>query len=180
MKNIPTQIKLILALVVILFLANMVVTPLTTLYNKSNSFKFALEKVERKQITNWDGYYNIFIDKSKNANINKETFIEVTNIVMSARKDSKNLAWKWNQENQNIPFEEFTYFYKELSSFISERYNDNMEIEQEKQEIVEQHNLMLSTFPNNIYNKVLSITPLEYKQGYVTEETKNRFKNDKR
>ena len=76
--------------------------------------------MKRKQITNWDGYYNIFIDKSKNANINKETFIEVTNIVMSARKDSQNLAWKWNQENQNIPFEEFTYFYKELSSFISE------------------------------------------------------------
>lgn len=51
-----------------------------------------------------------------------------------------------------------------------------MRIEQEKQEIVEQHNLMLSTFPNNIYNKVLNVTPLEYKQGYVTEETKSNFK----
>lgn len=164
MKNIPTQIKIVLALVVVLLLVN-VTTPLISLHNNANTLKFKLERVERKQVTNWEGYYNIFIDKSKNTEINKETFIEVTNIIMSARKDGQNLAWKWNQENQNIPFEEFTYFYKELSSFISERYFDNMKIEQEKQEIVEQHNLMLNTFPNNIYNKVLNVELLKYTKG---------------
>lgn len=164
MKNIPTQIKIVLALAVVLLLVN-TTAPLISLHNNTNTLKFKLERVERKQATNWEGYYNIFIDKSKNTEINKETFIEVTNIIMSARKDGQNLAWKWNQENQNIPFEEFTYFYKELSSFISERYFDNMKIEQEKQEIVEQHNLMLNTFPNNIYNKVLNVEPLKYTKG---------------
>lgn len=164
MKNIPTQIKIVLVLAVVLLLGK-VTAPLISLHNNANTLKFKLERVERKQATNWEGYYNIFIDKSKNTEINKETFIEVTNIIMSARKDGQNLAWKWNQENQNIPFEEFTYFYKELSSFISERYFDNMKIEQEKQEIVEQHNLMLNTFPNNIYNKVLNVEPLKYTKG---------------
>lgn len=164
MKNIPTQIKIVLVLAVVLLLVN-TTAPLISLHNNTNTLKFKLERVERKQATNWEGYYNIFIDKSKNTEINKETFIEVTNIIMFARKDGQNLAWKWNQENQNIPFEEFTYFYKELSSFISERYFDNMKIEQEKQEIVEQHNLMLNTFPNNIYNKVLNVEPLKYTKG---------------
>ena len=164
MKNIPTQIKIVLALAVVLLLVN-TTAPLISLHNNTNTLKFKLERVERKQATNWEGYYNIFIDKSKNTEINKKTFIEVTNIIMSARKDGQNLAWKWNQENQNIPFDEFTYFYKELSSFISERYFDNMKIEQEKQEIVEQHNLMLNTFPNNIYNKVLNVEPLKYTKG---------------
>jgi len=81
---------------------------------------------------------------------------------MSARKDGNNIAWKWVQENQNIPFEEFTIFYKQLSSFISQKFNENLAIERQKQAIIQKHNLLISTFPNNMYNKWLNIPVLVY------------------
>jgi hypothetical protein len=95
---------------------------------------------------------------------------------MSNRKDGQNLAWKWSQENQQIPYEEFTVFYKELSSFISERYFDNMKIEREKQALVQSHSKLLQIFPNNLYNKIIHIQPLKYKQGFVSNKTKQLFK----
>ena len=145
------------------------------MYNTSKKLNYAYDKVVSKQITNYDGYYQAFSDKMINANINKETFIEVTNIIMSNRKDGEGVAWKWVTENQQIPYSEFSYFYKELSLFINSRYGDNMKIEEEKQEIVREHNLLLESFPNNYYNVILKIKFLKYKAGYITSATKEKF-----
>lgn len=180
MKKLPIHIKIILAVIIIAFIykgITSVTSPTIDLYNKTTELSLSLRQVEQKQLSNYDAYYLAFKDKHTNADLTKQSFIELTNIIMSARKDGNNLAWKWNQENQQIPFEEFTVFYKELSSFISERYNNNALIEQQKQQIVQQHNLMISTFPNNLYNKYLGVNPLVYKFGYLSEETKNKFKN---
>jgi hypothetical protein len=94
---------------------------------------------------------------------------------MSNRKDGENLSWKWTQENTNIPFEEFTHFYKQLSSFISQRYSENLVIEREKLNVVEEQNLILNTFPNNLFNNFLKIELLSYTEGFISEETKNKF-----
>lgn len=178
--KLPIQIKLSIAII----LAFIVILPListyedgTKLYNKATSFRLENDALIQKQRTNYDGYYQAFMDKQANASINKEAFIEVTNIIMTNRKDGQNLAWKWNQENQQIPYEEFTSFYRELSAFISARYADNMEIERQKQDIVKQHNILISIYPNNLINKYfLHIDKLVYKEGYITEFTKTRFK----
>lgn len=180
MKKLPIQIKIVIAILIIMALykgVSSIVIPTTELYNEATELRFSYQQTDEKQITNFDSYYLAFIDKKENANISRETFIELTSIIMSNRKDGANLAWKWNQENQNIPFNEFTSFYKELSSFISERYADNRAIEIEKQLIVKKHNTLLSTFPNNQYNKFLKIKPLVYKKGYISAETKAKFKN---
>lgn len=140
------------------------------------SLQLSYNKINQEQVSNYDGYYLTFNDKRINANINKDAFIEVTNIIMTNRKDGQNVAWKWMQENQQIPYNEFTSFYKELSSFISERYQDNMLIEKNKQIIVKDHNLLISTYPNNLFNKILDINPLIYKAGYISNETKSKFK----
>lgn len=178
MKNLPIQIKIaiyIFVFAIVYSIFNAIYSPAKTLYNDTKGLEYSYNKVVQKQITNYDGYYQAFTDKMVNANINKETFIEVTNIIMSNRKDGQGVAWKWVTENQQIPYSEFTYFYKELSAFISARYGDNMLIEEQKQNIVQQHNLVLETFPNNIINRFLKIKPIKYTPGYVTEETKNRF-----
>ncbi len=179
MKNLPVQIKIVLLILFLVISAktiDSIVNPGIKLYNTSKEIELKYNEISQTQITNYDGYYLAFTAKQENANINKETFIKVTEIIMSNRKDSQNLAWKWSQENQQIPYEEFTSFYKELSSFISERYFNNMEIEREKQSLVQSHSKLLQTFPNNLYNKFIHIHPLTYKQGFVTNKTKQLFK----
>lgn len=179
MKNLPVQIKLVLAFIVVAILVSVVNKAYVStvgLFNTTKESQLSYDKVVQEQVSNYDGYYQAFIDKQTNANINKETFIQVTDIIMSRRADGQNVSWKWLQENQQIPYEEFTVFYKELSAFISERYKDNMIIEQQKQEIVQQHNLLLSKYPNNIINKALDINKLTYKAGYISDYTKNKFK----
>jgi hypothetical protein len=180
MKNLPIQVRIILTIVVIGLLYSgitKVVNPGVDLYNNTKTLALGYDKIVQEQVTDYDGYYLAFIDKQKNADVvGKDLFLKVTSIIMSNRKDGENLAWKWVSENQHIPYEEFTIFYKELSNFISERYEANRLIESKKQSIVQQHNTLLQTFPNNIYNKVLHVEPLVYTFGYVSSETKVKFK----
>lgn len=179
MKKLPIQIRIVFTIVIVVLIYNLFaffVSPGITLYNDTKSLELNYNKKTQEQVTNYNGYYLAFTDKQTNANINKDVFIKVTSIIMENRKDGQNLAWKWVSENQNIPYSEFSSFYKELSNFISERYFDNMKIEREKQSVVQLHNTLLQTFPNNIYNKVLGIEPLQYNFGYISNETKAVFK----
>ncbi len=178
MKSLPIHIKILLwaisAMVVFSFIGK-TYDLFVGIYNSTKELSLSYDKTVQEQVSNYDGYYLAFTDKQQNANINKETFVQVTNIIMSNRKDGQSVAWKWTQENQQIPYSEFTIFYKELSSFITERYQDNMQIERTKQFIVQKHNLLIDRFPNNIINRFLHIKHLEYKVGYLSEETKAKF-----
>jgi hypothetical protein len=177
--KLPIQVKLVVIVLLVAFCystINSLYNSSIELYNKTKEYSLSYDKVTQEQISNYDGYYQVFMDKQTNANISKETFLVVTNIIMSNRKDGQSVAWKWLQENQQIPYNEFTDFYKDLSSFIRERYEDNMQIERNKQGIVNSHNLLISTYPNNIINKWLNIQPLVYKYGFITDSTKQRFK----
>ncbi len=183
MKNLPIQIKILIGVVITLIIIStissvtgLIYSTTVNLYNSSKELQLSYDKITQEQVTNYDGYYLAFVDKQENANINKETFITVTDIIMSNRRDGQNLAWKWCTENQQIPYHEFTAFYKELSSFISERYQDNMRVERVKQDIVQKHNLLISRWPNNYINRYLQIKELQYKQGYISEITKQKFK----
>lgn len=149
------------------------------LFNQTKEISLEYDKTKQLQITSYDADYLNFIDQQENANINKETFIEVTNIIMANRRDGANLSWKWVQENQQIPYSEFTQFYKNLSAFISTRYANNANIESTKQELVRKHNTLLKLYPNNLINEwILEVPDLVYEQGYVSDATKARFKQD--
>ncbi len=179
MKNLPIHIKFLIGAIILVLLSSMIggcYDKSVNLYNSTKTLNLSLDNITQQQVSNYDGYYNTWIDKQSNANINKETFVLVTDIIMSNRRDGENVAWKWMQENQQIPYSEFTKFYADLSIFITERYADNMLIERKKQDIVQQHNLLLVTYPNNIINNILGIKPLVYKAGYISEFTKQRFK----
>lgn len=183
MKNLPIQIKIILVFLLIIVssalisnLAAIIYYPTVELFNSAKQYSLNYDRATQEQISNYDGYYQAFMGKQTNANINKETFLIVTDIIMSNRKDGQSLSWKWVHENQQIPYHEFTNFYKDLSEFIEVRYADNMKIEREKQRIVQEHNLLLIKYPNNIINKWLNIKPLTYKHGFISDSTLNKFK----
>jgi hypothetical protein len=175
----PKNIKIAILVVVLLITSSLIQNCYQNskaMFNQSKTLELEYVSIENSQIVTWDSYYLNFQEQNENVKLTKEGFIELAQIVMSSRKDGQNLAWKWVQENQNIPFEEFTYFYKQLSGFISQRFNENLAIENRKLAIVQQQNLLISTFPNTMYNWFLNIKPLKYKVGFISEQTKQKFK----
>jgi hypothetical protein len=176
----PKNIKIAIFVIVLLITSSLIQNCYQnskTMFNQSKTLELEYVNIENSQIVTWDSYYLNFQEQNENVKLSKEGFIELTQIVMSSRKDGQNLAWKWVQENQNIPFEEFTHFYKQLSGFISQRFDENLAIENRKLDIVQQQNLLISTFPNNVYNWFLKIKPLNYKVGFISEQTKQKFNN---
>lgn len=176
--KLPKQIKILIGLIILLFIysfVKMIYDTTTNFYNTEKLYQLDYAQLEQDQFTTFDNNYLIFTNKSNIANINKETFITVTEIIMSNRKDGQNIAWKWVRENQQINYNEFTKFYVDLSNFTLERYKENNSIERRKQEIAKQHNFLIQTFPGIIYNYFFKFKKLEYKEGFITNETKILF-----
>lgn len=174
----PKQIKIIIGLIILLFIysfVKMLYNTTTSFYNTEKSYQLEYKQVEQDQLTTFDNNYLIFKEKSNIAELNKETFITVTEIIMLNRKDGQNIAWKWVHENQQFDYNEFTKFYSDLSNFTSERYKENNSMERRKQEMAKQHNFLIQTFPGVIYNQFFKFNQLEYKEGFVTDETKALF-----
>lgn len=181
MKNFkfPLSVKIAVAaflLLTVISVSSSVFHGFVGLYNKTSNYKLEYKSLEQDQITTFDNNYLAFKDKYNIANLNKETFVVVTHIIMSSRKDGMNVAWKWMKENQQIPYEEFTCFYKDLSSFTAARYAENNEIERRKQSIAKEHNRLIVTFPGNLYNYFMNVSQITYKEGFVSDETRNLFK----
>ena len=77
------------------------------------------------------------------------------------------------QENQQIPYSEFVKFYADLSNFIETQREDYYQIEVACQKIVYAQNTLIDTFPNNLYNRVLDIKPLQFQYGVLSDSTNN-------
>lgn len=149
------------------------------LYNTSKKYqnKYTQKVDEKKGF--YDKLWKTYLQKDKITNVNKETFIEVTKIIMENRRDGKDVTWKWIQENQNIPYEEFTKFYTDLSNFITEQREGYFNIEKECQLIANQNNTLLDTFPNNLYNKILNCQRIKFEYGFTSDSTEVVFKSKK-
>ena len=90
--------------------------------------------------------------------------------------DGAQVTWKWLQENQNIPYSEFTKFYGDLSGFVNGQREEYYKLEEACMETVRQQNSMLDSFPNVMYNKVLGIQKLQYNPGFTSTHTEHVFK----
>jgi hypothetical protein len=117
--------------------------------------------------------------KKKITNINKETFLQVTKVIMENRADGQKITWKWIQENQQIPYEEFTKFYADLSNFITSQREGYFSIEKECQLISNKNNTLLDTFPNNLYNKMLGCEKIKFEYGFTSDSTQAVFTSKK-
>ena len=82
---------------------------------------------------------------------------------------------KFVQENQQIPYEEFTKFYADLSNFITSQREGYFNIEKECQLISNKNNTLLDTFPNNLYNKVLGCEKIKFEYGFTSDSTQAVF-----
>lgn len=148
-------------------------------YNKSAIYQNQYKQKEFERKSFYDKLWKVYSQKMDLTIKNKETFIEVTKIIMENRADGKNVAWKWLQENQNIPYEEFTKFYSDLSIYIEEQREEYFKLEKDIQNIANSNNVLLDTFPNVLYNKMLKCQKINYECGFTSDKTDNVFKSKK-
>jgi len=149
------------------------------MYNTSKKYHNTYQqKVEEKQGF-YDKLWKTYLQKEKITNINKETFLQVTKIIMENRKDGQNITWKWVHENQQIPYEQFTVFYADLSDFIASQREGYFNIEKTCQTIANQNNTLLDTFPNNVYNRMLKLQRINFEYGFLSDSTDNVFASKK-
>ena len=94
---------------------------------------------------------------------------------MENRKDGVSVTWKWVHENQNIPYEEFTRFYADLSKFVETQREAYYALEIQCQQLATANNMLLDTFPNNMYNKIISCPHIQFKYGFLSDSTRNVF-----
>jgi len=168
----------ILSLLFIILLFNMVkpiFVDCASVYNKSKIYNNNyIQKVQEKKGF-YDKLWKTYLQKEKITNINKETFLKVTSIIMENRRDGEKVTWKWLQENQQIPYSEFTSFYSDLSDFITSQREGYFNIEKECQQISNSNNTLLDTFPNNLYNKFLKCKRIKFEYGFTSDHTDSVF-----
>lgn len=149
------------------------------LYNTNKKYTNTYQqKVEEKQGF-YDKLWKTYLQKEKITGINKDVFVQVTKIIMENRKDGEKVTWKWLQENQQIPYDEFTKFYADLSNFIETQREAYFSIEKTCQLIANENNTMIDTFPNNIYNHFLKIPKINFQYGFLSDSTSNVFSTRK-
>lgn len=147
------------------------------IYNNHQIYEFKYQQKTKERLGFYDKLWKTYLTKEKITNINKDVFIQVTKIIMENRKDGQNVTWKWLQENQQIPYSEFVSFYSDLSSFIESQREDYYKLEKDCQLISIQNNIMLDTFPNNIYNKLLKCDKINFEYGFLSDSTNQVFSN---
>lgn len=149
------------------------------LYNKNIEYTNQLDKQQYARKMFFDKLWKVYLQKYEICELNKNTFLEVTNMIMEGRHDGAQVTWKWLQENQNIPYSEFTKFYGDLSGFVNGQREEYYKLEEACMETVRQQNSMLDSFPNVMYNKILGIQKLQYNPGFTSTHTEHVFKTKK-
>lgn len=160
--------------IVLIIVYNLFRTPIKQsieLYNTTTKYKVEFNNKLYERELYYDKMWKTYLEKYNICELNKDVFIEVTKLIMDGRKDGEKLAWKWLQENQPIPYNEFSIFYADLSKFIHSQREGYFKLEKECINIVNYHNILLNTFPNRFYNKFLDIEELEYKVGFMSDKT---------
>lgn len=167
-------IAIFLAIVVFRF-GRTVFTQSVDMFNTSKTYNYSYDQKVLEKEGFYDKLWKTYDQKEAIVDLNKETFIEVTKIIMENRKAGENVMWNWVKENQHIPYEEFSKFYSNLSDYITGQREGYFVIEKQCQHIARQHNTMIDTFPNNVYNRMLKLEEIEYEYGFLSDSTRNVF-----
>jgi hypothetical protein len=145
------------------------------IYNQTVIYQNNYEQLSQEKETYYDNMWKSYTLKHNVLIENKVTFIEVTKMIMDGRHDGEKLTWKWLQENQPVPYEEFTSFYSDLSQFVETQRAGYLALEIKSQNIAKANNILLQTVPNNLYNKILNRSQIDYKPGFTSTKTRKIF-----
>ncbi len=145
------------------------------IYNQTVVYQNDYEQLSQEKEAYYDNMWKSYTLKHNVLIENKETFIEVTKLIMDGRRDGEKLTWKWLQENQPVPYEDFSNFYVDLSQFVETQRAGYLALEVKSQNVARANNVLLETLPNNLYNKILKRPQIDYKPGFTSTKTKKVF-----
>ena len=178
-----TKVKIAVIALVLILIAHSLFKPVyegcKNVYNTSRVYHYQYEQKVQSKKGFYDKLWKTYIQKEQIAGLNKETFIEVTKLIMENRADGKNITWKWVSENQHIPYEQFSGFYADLSNFIEQQRDEYYGIEVQCQNIAQANNTLLDTFPNNMYNRFLKCEKIDFQYGFLSDKTDSVFESKK-
>lgn len=129
----------------------------------------------------YDKMHKVVSQKSQIAIKNDESFRKNIDVIMSGRKDSEQVMFKWITEtNPNANYQEVSALYKDLSRAVESQREGFFIQEKVLQDIVRQHTNHLQLFPNSLYNgffgrEILVYTPI---QSNLTEEVMKTGKDN--
>jgi len=167
----------LVAVILLMILGNVFYNNSKHIYNTSLAFHNEFKQVGQEKETYYDNMWKTYSMKDNIVIRNKETFIEVTNILMDGRRDGQSATWKWVQENQPVPYGEFTRFYSDLSNFIESQRSGYLTLETKAQKIAKENNTFLDVVPNNLYNIILRCDHITYKPGFTSTRTQQVFES---
>lgn len=127
----------------------------------------------------YDKMYKTYSQKKEISFINQDQFTKIATIIMDNKKDGAALSWKWLSEQKLIDFQEFSSFWNDLSAFIQSQREGYYALETECQQLANANNILLSTFPNNVYNFFLHRPYAEYHYGFTSDNTAEVFRTHK-
>lgn len=148
-------------------------------YNTSKVYHDQYQQHTMERQGFYDKLWKTYLQKEKVMNLNRDMFIQVSKIIMENRKDGQNVTWKWVKENQNIPYDEFAKFYNDLSAYIELQREEYYGLEKQCQTLATANNMLLDTFPNNLYNRALGCTKIEFSYGFLSDSTDHVFATKK-
>lgn len=179
-SQVPAVLKRMKTLIVLLAIIFIIPwTGIKGFYNTSVSLTNQYEQKCQERPLFYDMMWKTYSTKKEIQGMSVQTFTQIASIIMDARKDGANVSWKWVQENTKIPFEEFTAFYKDLSSYIETKRQEYFNIEKECQQLAYQHNILIKSFPNNLYNTFIGRSYIIYQYGFTSDSTNKVFNNHK-
>lgn len=161
--------------VFLLVLINNVFNGVTNVYNTSVVYNNEYKSNQQGLKTFYDNMWKTYSMKDGIKIDNKETFLQVANLVMDARKDGEQLASKLLVENQSVPFDQFSLFYADLSRFIESNRSVIQKYEERAQNIAMKHNTFLETYPNLIYNLISQRPLIKYQSAFSSPTTEKVF-----
>lgn len=175
--NKSTIIKLgLLGLFLILLI--ILATSFVSFSNTEISLRNNFEQKTKERVAFYDKMAKTFSQKSQITVKNDSSFRKNIDIIMSGRKDSEQVMFKWIKEvNPNAEYKEVSALYKDLSRSIEAQREGFFNQEKVLQDLVNQHTNHLQLFPNSFYNIFFGRELLKY-EVIQSDLTRDVFKTN--
>jgi len=171
----PKTVTLLILCVILGHRAYLGSIDMKRIHNTNVSYEKSYTQVEQSLLGFYDMTWKTVADKWKITDSAKAAGIEFVKTIYENKRDGQGAGLRLLVEAKLIPLEQYNAFYSDLSSYIESQRKGYYELEKQKQAIVAAQGVLLDTFPNNLYNKLLRIKKIEYKYGLLSNKTKADF-----
>jgi len=171
----PGKVTLLILLVILGHRGYLGSIDMKRIYNTNVAYEKSYIQTEQSIMGYYDMTWKTIADKWKISDSAKSAGLQFVKTIYENKKDGQGAGLRLLVESKLVPLEDYNAFYSDLSSYIESQRRGYYELEKQKQSIVASQAVLLDTFPNNLYNKLLGIKKIEYKYGLLSTKTKTDF-----